>query len=402
MIVLGVIALICLVAVQVYWVSISVNAEEETFDHNVRMSMRAVADNMCQIDGNELIADKPIDRISRNYFVARLQYNIDVSVLDSLLKHQFERRGIHQDFEYGVYNCETDRMVFGSQVSQSADGSANRITLPKLTADEYYFGVYFPNKTSGLLTNLTLWKYLTAATLLILVFFTYGLVVVLKQRRLSEIQRDFIDNVTHELKTPLATLKLSAEAIMANGTDTKVEKYASIIKQETSRLEQQIEQILASSLMDNPEKKPLIIIDLSDFFFQIQAQLSEAYTHVNLDFQFDELPKIKTNKHSLETIILNVVDNAVKYGNGMVSMLCRMTDQYVQIVIRDNGNGIPKMYHKKIFEKFFRVPTSNVHDIKGYGLGMYLVQAHLRRINGTISLRSDSSGTEFIISLPLT
>ncbi len=399
---MGVLALIGLIAVQVYWVSISVTAEEEIFDHNVRMSMRAVADNMCQIDGNELIADKPIDRISRNYFVARLQYNIDVSVLDSLIKYQFERRGIHQDFEYGVYNCESDRMVFGSQVSQSSDNKANRISLPKLAADEYYFGVYFPNKTGGLLTNLMLWKYMTAATLLILVFFTYGLVVVLKQRRLSEIQRDFIDNVTHELKTPLATLKLSAEAIMANGDPAKVEKYASIIRQETSRLEQQIEQILASSLMDSPENKPLEIIDLSEFFARIQAQLSDVHTRVNWDFQLEVLPKIKTNQQSLETIVLNVVDNAVKYGNGKISMKSQVIGRHVQLTIKDNGRGIPKMYHKKIFKKFFRVPTSNVHDVKGYGLGMYLVQEHLRRINGTISLTSDSSGTEFIISLPIT
>lgn len=401
MIILGVISLISLIAVQVYWVSMSVTAEEETFDHNVRMSLRAVADDMCQIDGNELINSKPIDRISRNYFVARLRYNIDVSVLDSLILHQFDQRGINQDFEYGVYDCESDRMVFGSEVSPTSDRKTSRISLPTLATDEYYFGVYFPNKTGGLLTNLTIWKYMTAATVLMLGFFSYGLVVVLKQRRLSEIQKDFIDNVTHELKTPLATLKLSAEAILKNGDPAKTAKYASIIDQETRRLEQHVNQILSSSLVENSASKSLVTIQLDAWLVDQLERFKEDYPQVDWRIELGQLGSIQSHTNALQTAVRNLIDNAIKYGGGMIKITAKRTKKHVEITVTDNGPGIPKSYRKKIFDKFFRIPTDNVHDVKGYGLGLYLVRENLRLIRGKISLISDKTGSIFTISLPI-
>ena len=153
MILLAVISFIGIIAVQVYWVSRAVEEQEQAFDHNVRMSLRSVADAMCQIDGNDLIGNKPIDRVASNYFVARLQYNIDISNLERLISDQFETRGVNIDYEYGVYNCESDQMVFGEFVSQSGGTPKKepRLDFPILKEDEYYFGVYFPSKTTGLL-----------------------------------------------------------------------------------------------------------------------------------------------------------------------------------------------------------------------------------------------------------
>ena len=401
MIALGVISIIGIIAVQVYWVSISVTAEEETFDHNVRMSLRAVADNMCQIDGNELISNKPIDRISRNYFVARLRYNIDISVLDSLIKYQFDIRDINQDYEYGVYNCDSDQMVFGNQVLYNSASKSNRISLPKLAADEYYFGVFFPNKTGGLLASMNLWKYMTGGMILMLSFFGYGLVVVLKQRRLSEIQKDFIDNVTHELKTPLATLRLSADAIQKSNDHQKTQKYAEIIDQETRRLEQHVNQILSSSGIEENYTDSKREVDMDQYLNGLLEQFQLEYPSVSWQLNVGPLGELNLHLKSFETILRNLVDNAARYGNGKVKIVARLKPKNLEIIVEDDGNGIPVKYRKKIYDKFFRIPTENIHDVKGYGLGMYLVKENCKKMKGEIELKSGETGTSFKVYIPI-
>ena len=397
MISLAIISLIGIITVQVYWVSQAVNEEEEAFDHNVRMSLRKVADNMCQIDGNELIQNKPIDRVARNYFIARLQYNIDVPVLDSLISSEFELRGVNQLYEYGVYNCESNQMVFGSEKSKA--GSNEKISVPKLEEDEYYFGVYFPKKEAGLLSEMNIWKFMTAGTIIMLLFFGYGLVVVLKQRRLSEIQKDFINNVTHELKTPLATLKLSSEAIQRNVDPDKTATYGQIIQEEIDRLQNQVDQILSSSLIENSHRPEMEIIETSTFLMDLITKLKASYPDIVWDLEINGLPEIRSNKNCIEVVIRNLIDNAAKYGHGQIKVSTSSKGNKIALAIHDDGPGIPREFQKKIFNKFFRIPTENVHDVKGYGLGMFMVKQHLKSIGGTIEY-SNEGGSTFTIKLP--
>lgn len=401
MIIMAVISLVGIIAIQIYWVSQAVSEEEEAFDHNVRMSLRSVADGMCQIDGNELIPSKPIDRVSRNYFIARLRYNIDVGVLDKLISKQFSERGIEQDFEYGVYNCENDQMVFGNQV-YFGKKSKNEIPIPDLSDDEYYFGVYFPNKTGGLLSEMNLWKFMSIATILMLIFFGYGLVVVLKQRRLSEVQKDFIDNVTHELKTPLATLRLAADALKNNGDEARKEQFLNIIEDETARLESQVDKILSSSVLERSKHAKLETINIQDLVNDLIREFKQEYPDTNWRLELSDLPIILSNKDCLVTAIKNVVDNAVKYGEGVVMITTKPSDGFVELTICDNGPGIPEGHKKRVFDKFFRVPSDNVHDVKGYGLGMYLVKENLQRVRASISLKNkEDTGACFTIKLPV-
>lgn len=401
MIILAVISIVGIIVVQVYWVSRAVLEEEESFDHNVRMSLRAVADNMCQIDGNELISNKPIDRVSSNYFIARLQYNIDIGVLEQLINQQFKERGIELDYEYGVYNCENDRMVFGNQVSFASQRSVSTVSVPKLAEDEYYFGVYFPSKTKGLLSKMSLWKFMTAGTLVMIVFFGYGLVVVLKQKRLSEIQKEFIDNVTHELKTPLATLKLSAEALQQQPTAEKSDRYARIILEETERLEQHVEKVLTTSILDKGGRLEKQLIDLDELISDLTEKFKVEYEGIHWELICNPVGTILTNRGAFETIIRNLVDNAAKYGNGHVGLVTRRKKQFIEVIVYDNGPGIPANYEKKIFKKFFRVPQDDVHAVKGHGLGMYLVEQNVKLIGGKIRLDQHAEHTSFIVQIPM-
>lgn len=395
MIAFAVISVISLIAVQVYWVSRAVDEQEETFDHNVRMSLRSVADGMCQIDGNELIASKPIDRVANNYFIARLRYNIDVKSLQRLISNEFEKRNILQDYEYGVYNCENDRMVFGSQVSL-AGGRTTDIKIPRLDEDEYYFGVYFPNKRGALLMELSVWKYMTAGSAMMLLFFSYGLVVVLKQRRLTEVQHEFIDNVTHELKTPIATLRLASDALK----DQYSEAYVRIISEETERLQSQVEQIVQASMVEKI-KASEELVDVSNLVEMAVERWQNENSMINWQTNIEADCKLVTNRTSLEISLNNLLDNAIKYGKGEVAVQLNRTIDNVVISVIDNGPGVPEKYRKKIFNKFFRVPTQDVHDVKGYGLGMFLVKEHLKKLKGRIDYRRVNQKTLFTINLPI-
>ncbi len=399
MIIMAIVSLVGIIVIQIYWVSQAVSEQEEEFDHNVRMSLRSVADGMCQIDGNELIPSKPIDRVSRNYFIARLRYNIDVGVLDKLISKQFSERGIEHDFEYGVYNCENDQMVFGNQVYFGKENKSE-IPIPDLRDDEYYFGVYFPNKAGGLLSEMNLWKFMSLATILMLVFFGYGLVVVLKQRRLSEVQKDFIDNVTHELKTPLATLRLAADALKHTKDAARQTQFINIIDDETQRLEKQVDRVLSSSVLENRGVVTKDEVHLKEVFDELILEFKQEYPIVTWQIDLAYLPVIKSNRDCLRTILKNLVDNAAKYGNGKVEIASHAVDGLIEITISDNGPGIPDEFKSKIFDKFFRVPSANVHDVKGYGLGMYLVKENLKLIGGKCTVESND-GARITIKLPI-
>lgn len=394
----AVLSVVALIAVQVYWVSLAVDEQEQTFDHNVRMSLRAVADNMCQIDGNDLISDKPIDRLASNYFVARLQYNIDIKTLERLISNEFEERSILLDYEYGVYNCESDRMVFGNQVSLTG-GKATSIDVPDLEDDEYYFGVYFPNKTGNLLSEMSIWKYMTAGTVVMLAFFSYGLIIVLRQKRLTEIQRDFIDNVTHELKTPLATLKLSAEALQASqGADPSISR---IIAEETERLQQQVDKILEASPAEKLDGS-MESVEIKSYLKDFLEQVTRVYADKEIESEIDEFSiHAEMDAAALRAVLLNLVDNAAKYGKGWIELKASVSGGELTLEVSDNGDGIPEKYQRKIFDRFFRVPSNDVHDVKGYGLGMYLVKQYVKRMNGKIKYRRTNDVTTFEVNIPI-
>jgi two-component system phosphate regulon sensor histidine kinase PhoR len=248
---------------------------------------------------------------------------------------------------------------------------------------------------------MSLWKYLTGATLFMLGFFAYGLVVVLKQRRLSEIQKDFIDNVTHELKTPLATLRLSAEAIRKGNDPTKTMKYAEIIDQETRRLEQQIDQILNASVLERSGSIVKHTLNIDNYFLSLGEQLQLSHPFINWAMSFEQIGNVEMDRNGLDTVLHNLIDNAVKYGKGKVKLSAFVDKSYLEIHVGDNGPGIPKKYQKNIYQKFFRVPSENIHDVKGHGLGMYLVKESINKLKGQISLVSGEDGTEFVIRIPI-
>ena len=400
LIVLAILTLIGIVSTQIYWVNQAIKQQDQVFNHNVNVALRNVVESLCEAKGKDFPSVNPIEQVTGNYFIVRTNDAINIENLEYLITAEIRERAIVQDFEYGVYDCQNDKMVFAENVNLL--DTEPKTSLPKLENEEYYFGVYFPDKSRSLIGGLDLWKFTTALTIIVVVFFGYGLFVILKQKRLSEVQRDFVNNITHELKTPLATLTLASNTLAEKSTESN-RRYVDIIQQETTRLTQQVEKILRSALIEEKSKTEKTDTDLTAYFYELEKKCKEQYSshQINWRFSIEENLKGKIDQSLLSIALTNLIENAVKYGGTSIGVSAYWEHQLI-ILISDNGNGILKIDQKRIFEKFYRVPEDqNQHNVKGFGLGLYIVKSSIKKLRGKIFVGSGlGEGSLFTIEIP--
>jgi len=332
--------------------------------------------------------------------------------LEGFLKTEFRKKNIITDFEYGIYDCNDEKMVYGDYVNLDAQSKNDRAqkSFPKLNKDNYYFGVYFPFKTSHLMSQMDIWIFSSLVLLVVTIFFAYTMFVILKQKRLSEIQKDFINNMTHEFKTPISTIAISSEVLKNPEITKKPERllnYATIIQDESKRLLNQVERVLQMAVTDKGEvklKKEKVnvneVIDLA--ISNLMPALKDRQGKVSCELKAEK-PIIEADRLHLTNIIYNLLDNAIKYCRKIprikISTINRKDGILIQLI--DNGIGVKQDEQNKIFEKFYRVPTGNLHDVKGFGLGLNYVKIMVEAHNGYIQLKSKyQTGSQFNIFLP--
>lgn len=402
LIILAAISMASIVITQVYWISTAINNQEEQFNRSVQMALHAVVESLCEINGNDY-PNNPIDQLSNNYFIARTNYKIDLKSLDYLLRAELQKRNIDQDYEYGVYDCQTNSMVYGDFVTlKNAVSVKPEGKLPKLVKDEYYFGVSFPGRKGGLVNSPGIWKIISGLTLLILIIFTYALFIILKQKRLSEIQRDFINNMTHEFKTPLSTLQISAEVLAQESTNDRQKNYAEIIRSETERLQQHINQLLETARLDEGQKPTVKTrINVNSTINLLLDRIHPINNGREIEFQQEANDLyVKGDPMIFETMVFNLLDNALKYGQSNIRIMLSSTEKYVSIAIENEGPPISKTDQQHLFEKFYRVNTGNIHDVKGFGLGLYFVKTAIQQFDGKVTLHSVDTHHCFTLQIP--
>lgn len=409
-IVLAAISIIGIAVTQIYWVSRALDIRENQFNRDVNTALRNVAAQIFEINKTPSPANNPVNQLSTNYFVVAVNGVVDVSLLEFLLVSEFEKKNITADFEFGVYDCSDRCMVYGNFVSSKPERKLASITdLPTWKDEGYYFGVQFPFLQANLLSQMGIWGFSSAVLLVVILFFVYTLLAILKQKRLSEVQKDFINNMTHEFKTPIATIAISSE-VLKNPDISKepgrLLKYATVIENESNRLKQQVERVLQMAQLD--EKK----IELSVETFDINELLKDVVKNCSLNLKESGKVELKLNgaqhtitgdKLHLTNVVNNLIDNAVKYNNNEPQIIVRTYNKknLFCIEVEDNGMGIASENHNKIFERFYRVPTGNVHNVKGFGLGLNYVKLIVEAHKGIITLESTlGKGTIFKIFLP--
>jgi two-component system phosphate regulon sensor histidine kinase PhoR len=255
------------------------------------------------------------------------------------------------------------------------------------------------------------WYFFSAVLLFVVIFFAYTQIVILRQKRFSEFQKDFIDNITHELKTPISSIFLSSEVLLNdefNNEPDRIRKYAKIINSQTSFLKNQIDRILHLSGKNLSSSK----LVKEDFF--LEKQLEEIIRNLSPELQSKKgtfnvqmnCKDVLINADRLHFIntVTNIIDNAIKYCDKkpVISIRLDCDDKLTTLEIRDNGPGISKVHQRKIFRKFYRIPTGNIHNTKGFGLGLSYVRKVARLHKWKLDLESEpGQGTRFRIVIEM-
>ncbi|MCD4679358.1 MAG: HAMP domain-containing histidine kinase, partial [Bacteroidales bacterium] len=336
-----------------------------------------------------------------------------ISVLDTLLQNELIKSGINYDFQYAVTELGSDSIIYSNPVTVNPGIFESKIKT--IIFDESFFFkayslyIFFPGKTRIIFNSIWLIVLSSIAIVcVIIILILFFIRTLLHQRKLSEMKSDFIHNMTHEFKTPISNIDLALDTINKQGHKNKIvnESILSIIREENSRLKDNVDLILQTSFMDYDKlkfnKEP---VNINDLICRILKTFEPDLAHNGSIFKKKleaENAEIMVDETHFTNAICNVIDNALKYTpeNPIIEIKTENLDNKLLISFRDNGVGISEKEIKRIFDKFYRVSTGKIHDIKGFGLGLtyvkYVVDAH----GGEIKVKSElGKGSEFRIIL---
>jgi two-component system phosphate regulon sensor histidine kinase PhoR len=416
-ILLGAFAILSLLSVQTYWVLRTWNLTEKAFNRKVTQALIEAANDLRKHYKFELPPAKLITQPSSNYYVVNINNLFDAPTLEYYLQKAFESQGMREDFEYGIFDCSSNQMITGRRIKyekKTLPTVLDKLDKPLPThADSdfiYYFGVRFPNKSANIISEMWIVVAFTALILITVAFFIYSIFIILRQRQLSELQRDFINNMTHEFKTPISTINISTDVFLKNPRiqeDPRLSRYASIIKEQALRLNNQVENVLQYAQLERGAfKLNLEETNLGELIDHISPSLelkaSEKNGHIHIKNRAPQATVLADRLH-LSNILHNLVDNAVKYtpNKPEIAIDIQQTDQTVILSVHDNGLGIPKEHQRRVFDKFHRVPTGNIHNVKGFGLGLFYVKKMCVEHHWKIQLESEpGKGTRIQIKMP--
>ncbi len=404
-----------IITAQIYGVRRAYTHENERFDLNVTVALRDVAFKVWQLKQSQSTIYNVVNRLSNDYYVVKINENVEEGVLEHFLKESFTNNGVYADFVFGLHDCLNHSFTYEKFINMSNKKKAAQTfaNFPDPKIDNYYFVVYFPYRSGYLANQLTIWVVSSIIILCTLAFLSYVIYVVLNQKRLSEMQKDFVKNMTHEFKTPLTSIQLASSVLKKPSiveNPTKLFNYASIIEAESKKLELQVERVLQMSMGQKRELHlNMQLIDIRDVIQKTcdaySTQLESRQGKINLTMSPDPV-MIQGDADHLKTAFSNLVDNAIKYTPEDVVPEINITvkDIYkndIHIIFKDNGMGIAKENQKLIFERFYRISTGNVHNIKGFGIGLNYVKSIVNLHKGKIICDSvPGAGTAFTIILP--
>jgi two-component system phosphate regulon sensor histidine kinase PhoR len=411
------IALIGLMGIQIYWITNASAVKEAAFQRTITDVLGKVVSKVEKLEKRKASEANPyqgMENFNRHLPYARF---ITEQQLDSLILQELNVHGIDTRFEFGIYNPERDVfLVEKDSVMRKAlieKGSAARLFISDIFTSPEYLLLYFPNEKQFLLTEL--WGMMLISIILIIVIvysFTYTITTIFRQKKLSEMKNDFINNMTHEFKTPISTISLACEALIDNSIVRSPEftnNYINIILEENKRLATMAEKILQSAVIEKGQlkmKRERINLHeiITDVIKNIRIQVEIKDGVIRKQCKATN-PILMGDKVHLTNLVYNLLDNANKYSPKKPVIIIRTenTSNGILLMIEDHGIGIGKAEQKKIFDKLYRVPTGNIQDVRGFGLGLSYVKAIVEEHHGRISVDSEiNKGTRFKVYLPFT
>jgi two-component system phosphate regulon sensor histidine kinase PhoR len=407
----GMMAILAILAGQAYFFYKAFDLRERQTVQSLKISLQTVAESISQYNQSTL-PDNIIHQFSPDYYIVDINNHIDPWILEHYLRSELSRRHLDIAFEYAIYDCNDDRMVYGNYVSvDEKEGVKSKLEYwPKYEQGLYYFGVHFPGIRSYVLGEMGLWYFFTAILAVVIAFFGYSMMIILRQKKLSEIQRNFINNMSHEFRTPLTSIGLASDVLKEEGpggNPERIRKYSVILEEQIRLLRNKVDKILQQAETEHKffklNKEKLILAPIIE---QAVDEFRPMADHRKGRIEFRNESgdvAIIADKYHLSGILINIVDNALKYTEvpPLVIISLREDRWKILLEIEDNGTGIPKRYIRKVFMPFFRVPSGNIHNVKGSGLGLSYVKKICDLHRWKIIIKSEpGKGTIITVTIP--
>ncbi len=406
---------------QAYWFKKSFNLEKAQLNEKLNIALRNVAHQLLILDNDSTSLIPPITQTSSNEFLIETGCYFKLITLEKVLFQEFLERDINVDFDYLILKTDGQQIVLGNTIINRSPErkSGSPLMGPTEVAcrmrpdskENLNFKIRIHNETTYLLGSMGIWMYSSMTLILILSVFTFTLLAIVRSKKLDLLKKDFVNNMTHELKTPIANIAMASDTLRKKHGEMEPEKrskYADIIYKENHRLHHLVDQVLQLSEIEK-EEETLHFVD-----FNIHEIIEKAQG------SFEPIIRSKNGKLSshlqaqnatifgdqshLRNVISNLIENAIKYSTSPPEIVIETFSNAKELIIEvsDHGIGINKSNHDKIFGKFYRVETGNVHNTKGYGLGLSYVKLIMDLHKGKVSFNSkEGQGSTFTLTLPI-
>ncbi len=401
------VSLLGLIFTQIFWLNNSVIISEKQYDDRADRMLEDVLSELTEyVDTSYIIQNIPQKEL-------KLFDVVDTTLLNILLAKYIRYHRLDSLYIYALVRSKDNSIIYSiGEFTQAHEQDAYKACLSCIWKKEYiHLSVFFPDKRRNIFMQLFGWIFLSILFLLAIsaafVFIVYS---IFKQKKISEIKNDFINNMTHEFKTPLSTISLASEMLMNSKRQTSgenIKKYSKIIYDENQRMQIQVDLILQTALVDRGQLK--LNKEAVDFHDLIQSTV-DGFSFEACENEVEFKYSLEAKNHELiidsihiRNVINNIIDNAIKYfaGKCCIKISTSAQEQGLLLAIEDKGIGMTRESQKKVFDKFYRVSTGNIHNVKGFGLGLYYVKTIVEAHQGKVTVESSlNNGSTFYVFLP--
>lgn len=394
---------------QLVWLRKVYLFEQKEFDHSVVKVVRGLYEDLDIKMYNSSTLTELLENPRPNLYLANISLPVSRDSLSTYLQYELEDFGIFTNCYIGLYSADSGKYVYTKLLAAPVSKYKSPKTLPVIKTSYDHLSLYFPNRKQYILSQLNVWIISSVVLLLVLLLFGASIYYFYKQKFLTETQKDFLHNVTHEFKTPVSVLNLASEVLKDPAIISKPERlstYAGIVEYQSHYLQKQIENLLRFAHTESHQ------LHLRKESLDLNKLIGEAIINLNplieekkvtLAFEPGASPFfLPADKDYMVIVIMNLIDNAIKYSKDpVINITTKKEGSHALLSIRDNGIGMDKKQVKKIFQKFFRVQNGEVYTAKGFGIGLSFVKKIVRAHNGTIEVHSaPGQGSTFTIQLP--
>jgi len=408
LLVLGSFIVAIIITVQLFWLQKIYLFEQKQFNINVSKSIKSMYEILQVQDTTSF--EQRTENPQTDLYIARVGRLPDLNKVLPVISKELTDYDVFTDCKIGIYRAGSESYINEKYIDlPDANFKARKdAQIPVYKRSFDYIVLYFPNRTRYVIKQMIFWIVSGGLLLVVLIAFGVSIFYLYQQKFLNETQKEFVNNFTHEFKTPLSVIKIAADVLKDPAIihkPEKLENYAGIIHDQTLHLQNQTDRLLQIAFTEN---KPISLRkELFDVAPLIQQAVDDLYpmieaTEGNIKIEHKSSTTIMADPSYIFLVIINLLENAIKYSVKPQIIITTFREaNHLMILIRDNGIGIEKKYQKKIFHKFYRVTLGDVHHVNGFGLGLSFVKGIIEAHKGSIDVESEpGEGSEFRIKIP--